>query len=417
MSNKDWLGRTAQNAAAKARFALNRGAEGAADAASSPSGFPDVIAAIDSPPVPLIAPWSVGVGQILNNLPKMPERLRGLVRHMDRLGSVSISPEAIGFDGVTVRWEAVQSITFSSPFEVLTSAALHREVRRVTALVPPVPGREWLVRQLVDGLAALCLAAAGRGRDANAGTDELGSVPVTVAYKEHLRNKELTCGVFAALMAASDPAIGAAIAAIAHERGVRVTAGPQARSGSYAHAFRELAGSLTARLNLDDEGPDGAAGPIPEPRAAVVDREAQLGDRPKDGISRIFAQLPEPDLGRLTQVRAHLERLEQEIDEEILTIVRALPHAHGWSALVVTGARIVEVTDSGSVSVLKFLDIERIRAVPGSRKLFGGYDSTYLIVDVASGTRTFPMYDDHDWAVRAADQTRSAYEAYRLRTG
>ena len=414
MSNKDWLGRTAQNAAAKARSALNRGAEGAADAASP--GFPDPIAAIDSPPVPLTAAWCVGVGQILNSHPKMPERLRGLVRHMDRLGSVMISPDAIGFDGVTVPWEAVQSITFSSPLEVLTSAALHREVRRVTALVPPVPGRGWLVRQIVDVLAGLCLAAAGRGRDASAATDELGSVPLAVAYREHLRNKELTCGVFAALMATSDPAIAAAIMAIARERGISVTAGPQARSGNYAHAFRELAGSLTAGLSHDDEGPDSVSGPMPAPRAAVVDREAQVSDRPKDGISRIFAQLPEPDLGRLTQVRARLERLEQEIDEEILTIVRALPHAHGWSALVVTDRRIIEVTDAGSVSVLKFGDIERIRGVPGRKKPFGGYDTTYLIIDVASGTHAFPMYDDHDWAVRAAEQTRSAYEARRLHT-
>src|SRR5262249_52577872 len=152
------LGR-ARDAAAKSRDALSRGAQAAQTAAAKLS---DLAVIGPGPTVPLVEPWGVGFGQLLGRHPRVPDQAAGLLRRIDRLGSLSISAEAIGFDGTLVRWADVEQITLGAPLQALTSTALHHEIGRVSALLPMVPFRERLVRRVVDLFVALCLAVARR---------------------------------------------------------------------------------------------------------------------------------------------------------------------------------------------------------------------------------------------------------------
>lgn len=149
-----------------------------------------------------------------------------MVCRLDRLGQVQISPEMISFDGEAVRWERVDEIAFGLVQDVVTSHALQHEARRLTTLLPPVPGRKWLVRQSLEILVGLCRAVADRGVD-DSGSEGVAAagIPVTVAYRGSLgRRKELTPRIFAALVAASAPTFSNVLRTIAADHGIRITA-------------------------------------------------------------------------------------------------------------------------------------------------------------------------------------------------
>ncbi len=66
--------------------------------------------------------------------------------------------------------------------------------------------------------------------------------------------------------------------------------------------------------------------------------------------------------------------------------------------------------------MIPFSDVRTIRIGPGKKKLFWGYGTAYLLVDTAGGTLTFPMFGDHDWALKTATAAQSAHQTYRLST-
>jgi len=265
MVDRNWtkrVAKTASSARERVHDTVNRGATLArgvggavGDAAAA---VPELIRSIEGPRLPLRERWGVGLGQVLNGHPGLPENLRGVVSHLDRLGHVQISPDAIGFDGGEVRWEKVEEIRFGPALDLLTSQALQHEAERLTSLLPPVPGRKWLVQQAVGVLAALCLAVAGPEADADPETGGepdnalAAGIPVSVAYRSLARRKDLTPGIFAALVAASTPGISEAIVAIAQERGIKVTIAPAARSRAQALAMRRMAAAVADRLGRKD---------------------------------------------------------------------------------------------------------------------------------------------------------------------
>jgi hypothetical protein len=141
---------------------------------------------------------------------------------------------------------------------------------------------------------------------------------------------------------------------------------------------------------------------------------APRGDIPRDAVRRIFREMPEQDARRLSVLMDRLIKIEDKIDEEIQGIVRSCPAYNGWSALVITSGRILEITDTGALTVIPFSEVIGIRVGPGKKKIFGGFDESYLLVDTIAGTRTYPMFDDHAWALKTAVTARSLHEEYRL---
>lgn len=267
MVDRNWTKHVTHVAASTARDrvlgTLNRGAtlaKGVGGAVGeTAAGLPELIKSIEGPRLPLLETWSIGLGQVLSGHPGLPKNLRGAVGHLDSLGRLEISPDSISFDGDEVRWEKVDEIRFGPVLEVVTSRALQHEAKRLTALFPPVPGRRWLVRQAIGALVALCLAAAGPATDEDpervGEPDESAAqgIPVSIAYRGYARRKELSPGVFAALVAASTPSISAALAAIAQERGIKVTLAPVPRFRAQALALRRTAISLSSRIGHEDQ--------------------------------------------------------------------------------------------------------------------------------------------------------------------
>jgi hypothetical protein len=262
MAENRWSKRIPQSAVSKVaqvRDAVGHGAEIAAQRAGAVSDsvrragatIPELVSEIEGPELPLHGEWSTGLGRILSQHPSMPGGLRGTVAHLDRLGQIRISPEAVGFDGEQVRWSDVSEIKFGPLVDVVTSQALDHEIRRITALLPPVPGRSWLVRQAADLLVALCLAAAGSYVEADPSDkdEDQPGIPVAITYRKRLRTRDMTPGLFVALVAASAPTISQAITSIARERGVAISNTPPSRARRQALALREIAGRLSGLMS------------------------------------------------------------------------------------------------------------------------------------------------------------------------
>jgi hypothetical protein len=133
-------------------------------------------------------------------------------------------------------------------------------------------------------------------------------------------------------------------------------------------------------------------------------------------VSQLLADMPPSDARDLAEVQDRLLQLEHEINDDVLAIVRTLPRLHGFSALVVTASRLIEIADNGGLAVLPFPEVQAIHIAPGSKKLFGGYEMSILTIETLTGIKHHPMNGDHAWALWAAETAQSAFNAYRLRS-
>jgi hypothetical protein len=261
MVDRKWASRVTQAAASTTRDRLNavvsQGAVLAKGADGVANGIPALIASNQGPTLPLRDNWALGLGQILSGLSDMPASLRGTIGHLDRLGRIQISPDAISFDGDTVRWDKVEEIRFGPALDMITSYALQHEATRLTSLLPPVPGRAWLVRQALGVLVALCLAVAGSDADTAETDESAADIPVLITNRGFARRKEMTPGVFAALVAANTPGFGEAVVQIAHERGIKLTTAPVTRSRTQALAMRKMADAALVWIGRQGELPAG----------------------------------------------------------------------------------------------------------------------------------------------------------------
>jgi hypothetical protein len=243
MPEKSWLGRAADKATAHVQSAVQHGVAAAGDAAASVTAL---VTQIEDPPTPLVEAWQVGIGELLADHPRLPGPLGSVVRSLDKLGQVLISPVALGFDCETVAWDKVVEIRFGPLIEVATSTALHHEVDRIARRLPPVPG-QWLLRQAIDLLVAVVRAAAGAVPDE--AQARIG-IPVTIVHGGRFHRREMGVGVFGALILGAHPVASEAVAAIARERGITVTTAPWSRSGLRALAIRQLVGSMYERAGV-----------------------------------------------------------------------------------------------------------------------------------------------------------------------
>ncbi len=273
MVDRKWIRRIAPGGidmGSRVRDVIDRGAaltNGAGDTVGDAvSAAHQAMTKIEGPRLPLRGSWSIGLGQILSGHPGLPENLRGIVGHLDRVGSLRLSPDAIGFDGDVVRWDDITDITFAPALSVITAHALQHEADRLTSLLPPVPGRRWLVQQALGILSALCLdvvdPGAGDGTGVGGRSVAYTGIPVSISYRRRSRRRELTPGVFPALVAASTSGISEAIVAVAAERGIRVTVKAAPPSQQQALAIRRMAGMLSSRVGRKDNPPgiEGAGG-------------------------------------------------------------------------------------------------------------------------------------------------------------
>ena len=167
-------------------------------------------------PGPAAVRWGVGVGEIAAGLPRLPAPVRGLARHLNRFGSVVVSPAVIGFDGDEVPWSRVTEIQTRRLVGYLLTDAITKGVDRL-----PVwwfPGRGLVLSGLTH--TALTAVAVLADLQLDRGVFTL-YLPADVRSKGMLRGKQMSPGLPAALVLA-DPAVRDLIETTAAAHGIPV---------------------------------------------------------------------------------------------------------------------------------------------------------------------------------------------------
>jgi hypothetical protein len=197
------------------------------------------------PAGPVVRPWSVGVGDLLADHPKVPKRLRGLARKLDRFGGLEITPEHLSFDGDDVKWSDVTEVRTRHLADYLLGDAVQRQLEVIP--LPPFPGR----RKLLDALGRAMLTVI----IATTENDDLGlalRVPAEIEYKASFgRRKTFGPGALAAIMLA-DPSVSGCLTATAEAHGIPVTASDDAgfaNAAERAAAIKAKVAALHAELN------------------------------------------------------------------------------------------------------------------------------------------------------------------------
>lgn len=167
-------------------------------------------------PGPVTGRWSLGVGDLIAEHPRVPERVRGLVRRIDLVG-LAYSPEQIGFDGTDVPWGKVTEVRTRHVVDYLIADAVEQQVDNLP--LPWFPGRGRLLDALGRAVLTVTIATA---KDQLERYELDARVPAELAYQGSFgRRKELGAGVLAALVLA-DPAVNASVQATARANGVPV---------------------------------------------------------------------------------------------------------------------------------------------------------------------------------------------------
>lgn len=207
-------------------------------------------ATLDAIPLPGSRPWKLSIGGLLSRHPKVPRGAGRVLGLLDRFGAIEFGPEKVGFDGEDVRWEKVIEIRTRTLDDLLLGPVSESVVDRVRDRLPPVPGRRWAVRQAVQTVTALVLAAR---QDLLEGRVDRTPIPCEIVYLGRLGGvKHMEAGLFAALCMDRRPEIGAALQAAARRRHVAVCpAAPHdltTGTAQRAKALQRRTALLTARL-------------------------------------------------------------------------------------------------------------------------------------------------------------------------
>jgi hypothetical protein len=296
------LGRAAQ-AAQAGRQALARGTRVAARGQWAYTA----LTSIAPPPVPVTEPWRLSIGVLLGRHPRTPALAHKALGLLDRFGAVQLGPDAVGFDGEEIPWEKVTEIRTRNAFEVMTTEALEQEVDRLRQLLPPVPGRKWVVTKAAEAIATVVLAALERG-SVDQRLDEL-AVPVEIVHKGMLGRQRLQVGgLFAAATLAVVEQASWSLAATAQQHGIPVTAAqPSAVAApdraAHVNALRERTDAMAARLARlqSDPEPSGLEDPaveLPEPRDATLRLRSSTAEPAGPGPAPVPADGHDPRVHR-----------------------------------------------------------------------------------------------------------------------
>jgi hypothetical protein len=208
--------------------------------------FQKLLARRRPPAGPIQGEWSIGIGDLLGEHPKVPKRVRGLVSRLNRFGGLSYSAQEIAFDGDDVPWAKVTEVRTRHVVDYLIGDAVQQQVENLP--LPWFPGRRRVLDALGQAILTVTIATAKNQLE----KVELDlRVPAEIEYKASFgRTKELNAGVLSALVLA-DPAVNASVIATARARGITVTVGGDemlADAGARAEKIREKVAALEAEL-------------------------------------------------------------------------------------------------------------------------------------------------------------------------
>jgi hypothetical protein len=199
------------------------------------------------PAGPIVERWALGVGDLLAEHPRVPKRLRGLVRKLDRFGGLEITPDKIAFDGDDVDWSDITEIRTRHVVDYLLGDAVQAQVERIP--LPWFPGRRRLLDALGKAVLTVTIATVKDQLD-NRGLDL--RVPAEIEYRGTFRRqKTLNAGVIGAVLLA-DPTVNGCLVATAEAKGVPVRASADedlADATTRADRLREKIAALETELD------------------------------------------------------------------------------------------------------------------------------------------------------------------------
>jgi hypothetical protein len=204
---------------------------------------------IGCPAYPLESSWGIGFGEFLGGIGGVPEFARPAVGLLDRFGSIAISTDALVLDGKKIPWSDVTAVTFGSPADAVSGWSADLAVKRLASSLPKFPGRNWVIRLAVETLAMVCLAIAATVVEG----EQIGGkpIPMTIQYRSGVKRKEISLGLFAALIASSKPGVGSAVM----EQVLRYSIPASTRAPSRAITRAQAIGAMARQLKDRGEGP------------------------------------------------------------------------------------------------------------------------------------------------------------------
>jgi hypothetical protein len=126
--------------------------------------------------------------------------------------------------------------------------------------------------------------------------------------------------------------------------------------------------------------------------------------------------MPDRDSAELATALERLFAIEDEIQDIVLGLASVSFVPRGSGQLIVTDARLIMVSEGGQLGTIEYSEVDSIVIGPGSKKVFGGYSESYLMVHRLQRDMINLIFrGDHDWAMRTMTTAQKAHEQYRLK--
>ncbi|WP_265521607.1 hypothetical protein [Oerskovia flava] len=227
------------------------------------------------PTYPLTAEWDASVAGLVRQVPYVPRVATRPLDLLDRFGSVHAGPTKVGLDGDEVEWERVVEIRTQPAWASLSADALEANLAQYLGVLPPLPGRSWVLRKISELVVSLYLAVVPVPDElvdliaepsTDVGQDDrpslLDRVVSEIVYRRRFGQGEATASTTAVLLQLAFPGAADAICRTAVDRGVPVVHVPAdeseigvivARAATWratALGLRETALGLRPRLPL-----------------------------------------------------------------------------------------------------------------------------------------------------------------------
>ncbi|NDL56613.1 hypothetical protein F7O44_05960 [Phytoactinopolyspora sp. XMNu-373] len=132
-----------------------------------------VLDRVPSPSYPLTEDWEISVAAMLRMIPRVPKIATKPLGMLDRMGAIHIGLHKVGFDGNEVPWDKVVEIRTHDVRALMADQLVEYELARWRRVLPPVPGRAWVVGKAGELLVTLVLAAV---MARSAGKDAVGAL-------------------------------------------------------------------------------------------------------------------------------------------------------------------------------------------------------------------------------------------------
>ncbi|ADG76417.1 hypothetical protein Cfla_3545 [Cellulomonas flavigena DSM 20109] len=186
-----------------------------------------VIEAYPRPSYPMTQEWDVSIQGIVRLVPFLPRFATAPLALLDRFGAVTIGPERVGLDGKDVAWDRVVEVRTEPAWTRLSAEALEADLAQFVTVIPPVPGRGWVLRRISELLLSLYLAVLPPDDgdiDLDDPEDELltSRVVTAVRYRRRFGHGEATVGAASTLLQLALPGTVETVVATAQEHDVPV---------------------------------------------------------------------------------------------------------------------------------------------------------------------------------------------------